>query len=293
VSDHSPHLDAFEFASTLRQVQEVWRLSSKDPSQAPLLDILRSTEARKIGGEVTLSAYEVGARLQANFDAERLLPLPWWQLGLTRCGSIARIQSATGIKVGSGFLVDPVDFLGRDAGVPGPVLLTNWHVISRGGTFDGSISPEIAQARFEVSDQTVPVGGIVACNEALDACLVSLGQPLDPAVACCPLRPPPPIVFKPGRRVYVIGYPEGGDLSFSIHDSFWLGMDPTRFHYRTPTEPGSSGSPVFDQDNWMVVALHHAGGSRVPRLTGVGTYEANEGISIAAIQAAVRAQRIG
>jgi V8-like Glu-specific endopeptidase len=29
--------------------------------------------------------------------------------------------------------------------------------------------------------------------------------------------------------------------------------------YTTDTLPGSSGSPVFN-DNWEVVALHHAGG---------------------------------
>jgi hypothetical protein len=50
---------------------------------------------------------------------------------------------------------------------------------------------------------------------------------------------------------------------------------------------------VFDQQDWRVVALHRAGGSRVPRLTGIGTYEANEGTSIAAIQKAVREKLIG
>jgi len=93
--------------------------------------------------------------------------------------------------------------------------------------------------------------------------------------------------------VYVIGYPLGGDLSFSIHDSVWLDMDASTFHYRTPTEPGSSGSPVFDEDGWRVVALHRAGGSRVPRLSGVGTYEANVGVAIEAIRQAVRANRLG
>jgi V8-like Glu-specific endopeptidase len=54
-------------------------------------------------------------------------------------------------------------------------------------------------------------------------------------------------------------------------------------HYRTPTEPGNSGSPVFD-DLWRLVALHHAGKSDMRKLNGKpGTYEANEGINILAI----------
>jgi hypothetical protein len=291
VSDKT--LDAFEFASTLRQLQEVWQLSTNDEPEGRLLDTLRSALALRIGGEVVLSREDVGLRRQANFDAERHLPLGWWQLGLSRCASVARIENTAGIKVGSGFLVEAADFLKPDHGIAGPLLLTNWHVISRDGVFPGSIAPEVARARFEASGQTVEVGQIVACHAALDACFVSLRAPLAPPVAACPVCPPPPVVFEKGRRVYVIGYPSGGDLSFSVHDSFWLGMDDTRFHYRTPTEPGSSGSPVFDQQDWRVVALHRAGGSRVPRLTGIGTYEANEGTSIAAIQKAVREKLIG
>ena len=69
--------------------------------------------------------------------------------------------------------------------------------------------------------------------------------------------------------------------------------DGTRLHYRTPTEGGNSGSPVFDEDNWMLVGLHHAGSKEMPRLRGqAGTYEANEAVSIAAIRDAIRANRM-
>jgi V8-like Glu-specific endopeptidase len=65
-------------------------------------------------------------------------------------------------------------------------------------------------------------------------------------------------------------------------------VDPRRVHYRAPTDSGSSGSPVFEDAGWRVVALHHAGGRGIPKLDGRGTYDANEGISIAAIRQAVR-----
>lgn len=285
--------DAFEFASTLRQLQEVWELSSDRDPGAPLVAALRAAVVLRLGGEIAVSASDVGAMRQANFDDERRVPLPWWKLGLTRCASVARIETEAGRKVGSGFLVDPADFFTGTPAIPGPVLLTNWHVISEGGAYPDSVAPADARARFEATGATVRVRSIVGASTTLDACFVSL-DPIDPAVECCPMKPPP-IQFdrEQSQRVYVIGYPKGGDLSFSIHDSIWLDMDETTLHYRTPTDPGSSGSPVFDQDGWKVLALHQAGGHRVPRLHGTGTYEANVGIAMGAIREAVRTTRIG
>lgn len=285
--------DAFEFASTLRQLQEVWELSSDRDPGAPLVAVLRAAVVSRVGGEIAVSANDVGAMRQANFDDERRVPLPWWKLALTRCASVARIETEAGRKVGSGFLVDPADFFAGTPTIAGPVLLTNWHVISEAGAYPASIAPAAARARFEASGATVQVRAIVGASSTLDACFVSL-DPIDPAVECCPVLPPP-IQFdrQQRQRVYVIGYPKGGDLSFSIHDSIWLDMDDTQLHYRTPTDPGSSGSPVFEQEGWKVLALHQAGGRRVPRLRGTGTYEANVGIAIGAIREAVRTTRIG
>ena len=94
---------------------------------------------------------------------------------------------------------------------------------------------------------------------------------------------------EPPPRLYVIGHPGGGDLAFSLQDNFLLGSNDHLLHYRTPTEGGSSGSPVFEADDWRVVALHHAGDPNMKRIDGEGgTYEANEGIAIRAIQQAVR-----
>ena len=72
-----------------------------------------------------------------------------------------------------------------------------------------------------------------------------------------------------------------------MQDNYLLGCDQQFIHYRTPTEPGSSGSPVFERTDWQVVGLHHRGGEKMNRLDGQpGTYAANEGIALLAIQKA-------
>ena len=62
----------------------------------------------------------------------------------------------------------------------------------------------------------------------------------------------------PLRRFAVIGSPVGHSLSPVLHAAAYraLGVDDARYlTYLTDTEPGSSGSPVLN-DDWELVALH-------------------------------------
>ena len=48
-------------------------------------------------------------------------------------------------------------------------------------------------------------------------------------------------------RAYIIGHPRGlSTPQFSLQDNVLLDHDDRFLHYRSPTEPGSSGSPVFN-----------------------------------------------
>ena len=86
-------------------------------------------------------------------------------------------------------------------------------------------------------------------------------------------------------KAYVVGHPRGSGLQISLHDSLLLDIDDDDclVHYRTPTDPGSSGSPVFNKQ-WDVIAVHHSGSAKTPRLHGDGHYEANEGIALSAVR---------
>jgi Effector-associated domain 1/Trypsin-like peptidase domain len=66
--------------------------------------------------------------------------------------------------------------------------------------------------------------------------------------------------FEPGTPLFIVQHPEGAPLKLALDTNAVIGINGngTRVRYRTNTEKGSSGSPVFDQ-NWNLVALHHSG----------------------------------
>ena len=82
-----------------------------------------------------------------------------------------------------------------------------------------------------------------------------------------------------GEYVSIIQHPKGGPKAVTIRENEVRAINGDYMHYLTDTEPGSSGSPVFN-DQWMVVALHHSG---VPDPDKKGNWIANEGVRISSI----------
>src|SRR5262249_36255187 len=64
----------------------------------------------------------------------------------------------------------------------------------------------------------------------------------------------------PPGSILIVQHPRGRPMELALGANALIGPNGngTRVRYRTNTEPGSSGSPVFDLD-WNLVALHHAG----------------------------------
>ncbi|MEE2033716.1 DNA/RNA non-specific endonuclease [Rhodococcus chondri] len=90
-----------------------------------------------------------------------------------------------------------------------------------------------------------------------------------------------------GESVTIVQHPGGRKKQIVLRENRIIDI-PERFvHYCADTEPGSSGSPVFN-DQWEVVALHHASvpAPQHPQFGGV----LNEGVRISGILAHVHAQ---
>jgi V8-like Glu-specific endopeptidase len=291
-----PDADAFELASTLRQLTEVWGLTAESEPGSTLLPMLQAELLdRGEGGEVTVGPTDVDndalarmdrdRRLQKVFGNERFTTTRWFSNALDRCRAVARIEDEVGDGVGTGFLVEGA---GLHSSLPPVVLITNAHVVPK------AIQAEDAFLAFRgLEDFTEPgvrVRRVLWSSppNEFDATIVEPEQ-LPAGVLPCPLaRNLPPLNADPIERVYVIGHPLGRpDLQLSILDNHLLDYDAILLHYRAPTEPGSSGSPVFNK-RWAVIALHHAGDKEMPRLHGNGVYEANEGIRIDQIQSALK-----
>jgi len=293
--------DAFEIKSTIRQLEEVWQLSYNNPPGTLLLPLLKASQLSTEGGFANREPQKVAEEsaavdlaiqhLEAKFDGARTVTLIWYKKGLEQCNSVARIEKLNGKGHGTGWLVNASDFF---PDLEGKLLVTNEHVISNVENHPKAIFPEDARANFQATGEILRVKEIVwsSPHTDLDATFVRLEkEPTAPALVLHPravrMTQPPANV----QRLYIIGHPAGGDLQFSIEDNHLLSCDDTLLHYRTPTEPGSSGSPVFEAEDWRVVALHHAGSENLASLDGVsGTYKANEGIAIRAIKRRIQGE---
>jgi hypothetical protein len=292
---NSEDTDAFELASTLRQLVEVWQLDDTTEPGARLLPGLRATLLRREGGHVEIPESHLQRSILATVDdsgLERLFgaagfhTLTWFRDALERCRLVARIEDSYGDGVGTGFLIDGPSLHGS---LPGAVLLTNAHVIPdaiepseafvtfRGGeTVDGAAE----RHRIDTLVWSSP-------RDKLDVSIATLRTVPTQATKCPLVASLPSVDARPAPRVFIIGHPRGRmQPMFSIQDNLMLDHDATRVHYVAATEPGSSGSPAFD-DNWNLVAVHHSGSDEMPRLHGGGTYQANEGIWIGAVREAI------
>lgn len=282
--------DAFELASTLRQLTEVWGLRSDIVEDEHILGALRTALLSREGGEIVglpsmLDAALSGGGFEKVFGTDGFISPTWIDRCRDRLRSVCRIATATGTPVGTGFLIAGEQLA---AGLPAQhLVLTNNHVMNSTGH---PLTIANTQLHFEAADVTASVADIVweSPRHELDATLLAVnpGEGLPSSVDRFDTVPAAAHIAK--SRAYVIGHPSGRPLSISIHDSHMLDADDRVIHYRSPTEPGSSGSPVFDGD-WNLIALHHSGRKDMERLNGkVGDYEANEGIRIDRIQLALQ-----
>jgi V8-like Glu-specific endopeptidase len=288
---------AFTLQALLRQLLEVWQLDTRTPPGQTLLPVLRSALLEKHGGGVVVAPEDVrNERVAAGTNSlekvlgyTRFQSLAWYRKGLARCRAVARIETSVEDGVGTGFLVRGPDL---HPDLSERVVVTNAHVVPEGlgpedcvVAFHGLDADSSGRYAFRVRRL---LWSQPSTDPHLDTTVLEI-EGVPPDVEPIPLASKLPAVSAGGQRAYVIGHPRGLEQpQFSLQDNALLDWDDRLVHYRSPTEAGSSGSPVFNTQ-WSLIGVHHAGSFETSRLHGKGgTYAANEAISIEAIRAQLR-----
>lgn len=308
-----PNIPAFNVASNLRQLREVWEMHREGEEGAALLQLLEARLAQLHGSTLELRPEHVRMireqREPSDAQRERVLgdvnaqPIRWYRRALDCAASVAAVRLRYGTRFGTAFAVEGADF---GLHTTETLVLTNFHVVNRNG-LDRAEVPEQTEIAFEAAGKSglgpYRIAEVLAespLSGGLDYALLRLepGAELPAPLSTTRLLPK----VDDRARVGIIGHPRREELHLALQDNKLLdheGLpdgtppvpDRVRIHYFTPTSPGSSGSPVFD-NAWNVIALHHLGGRYDPlssefgigRLNGKsGHYSANEGIWIGSI----------
>ena len=304
-----PGAGPFEVESYYRQVRELWKGNPLDNDLCPgrlakifERHVMRTQRRWSADAKQLQRLQDNPEELEKNFSGEKAFTVDDVRKMLDVSPNIGCVTNTKGVRMGTGFLVQ-----GSVFGKPHPLLfVTNAHVIS------DTVAKALPWASARVTFEIEAASGVTATHEVQEVLFTSEPGPLGNVadapgkldVTVCLLRSTPkdarglPVASaiplpSPRTKAFVVGHPQAGEMQFSLQDSVLLDVCPHErlMHYRTPTDPGSSGSPVFNQD-WEVVALHHAGSQACPRLAGNGTYEANEGITLQSIRRATEANAL-
>lgn len=257
-----PEADAFEYASTLRQLKELWQL--EETPFGMLLPVLRYALLNKTGGSLEPTALKDRdlSGFEAVWGAESYRYLEWMDTMYKRCAAIARVfDPDTGIRWGTGFLVRG-DKLNQSWGEE-PVFVTNAHVVSNDAVNEAKLKPHDAWAEFTrlPGCPRIKLGDELFTSRRirLDVSILRIAPPAPAGAEVLDPTDFLPATPKPGekpQRIYIIGHPQGGNLAVSLYDNSLVGYEGDYVHYRSPTEGGHSGSPVFTQQ-WKLIAIHH------------------------------------
>jgi hypothetical protein len=285
-------VDGFSLAGLRRQLTSVWGLALGTEPGRSMLCVIDSAILHRSAGRVEIESGSLPAvaaatadgheRLSAIFGAQPLRSLQWFQRGLAQSGAVVRIDSDRAASFGTGFLVAGSS-LYEPLG-PNVVLVTTAHVLSPDPSVADALRPTVAtvvRTNLTGGESVHRVGDVLFTSppDALDVTVAELEPPLTDAPT---LTPATASDASDVRRVVLVGHERGKKVAFAEGDL--LDRDEAMVHYRAAGEPGSSGSPVFDE-SWRLIAMHHASKphGELPWSRAGVSGPIGEGISVAAI----------
>ncbi len=223
-----------------------------------------------------------GRLLEAISGGTDLAGINFLDYGRVAADCVCRIL-VEGAAMGSGFLIAP------------GVMITNQHVIQKpemaeevtlefGFEFGfDDIKPKRRKFTIDLSKPFAISG-----EDDLDFAIFHLqGDGLE-SLGWLPLEPRTDKILE-GEPVVIIQHPDGREKELCLFNSELVQRVDSFLHYTTDTEPGSSGSPVFNRQ-WQVVALHHAS-LKLPVQHRGNAVVANEGIRISRIMEALKSAK--
>ena len=243
---------------------EEGRVAEANPSE---LVEARFARVRSGRGASTASVERGLERVLGKND---LMSVRFLEDGWRKSAAVARIQVGDPKSLqsgyGTGFMVAP------------RLLLTNHHVLPSADVagksraefgyhlrMDGSLRPS---RTFDLDP-----GSFFLCDRKLDYALVAIRSTPELAGFGWIKLIEEQGKLLVGEWVNIIQHPNGEPKQLAIRENRVVDELDLFLHYQTDTAPGSSGSPVFN-DQWEVVALHHSG---VPETNPQGEIVAVDG----------------
>lgn len=203
--------------------------------------------------------------------------------------AVGRVAFRSGRPQGSGFLIGPGLFLTNNHVIGNPeiaqqlVLELDYELDLRG------LPRSVSRFSFDTSVFiTDPVSG-------LDFTLIGVGPPDAGApnslevYGWCGLTDARDKHML-GEFANIVQHPQGRHKEVVLRENRLVSRFDDALHYVADTEPGSSGSPVFNSE-WDVIALHHWGGPWIQKTDDAGApldVEINEGVRISSIVKRIR-----
>jgi S1-C subfamily serine protease len=318
-----PQLTGFHLGSTIRQLGTIWNLG-ETPAGAEILQLLVRFQLNRqdAGSEAILrpdqmAAIESYAETKTGgyyqnakskdiqhgiHDGGRAIPLDELMTALSCAKSIGLVRRNFE-ALGTAFVASAKALgLALSEGEDDRVLITNSHVVSDPPDRDSERNVDAAHPQQATVTFTYPperAGKVyrvkrVAWNSRYLQHDVSVLIPLElfeEGIEPLPVASWPP--FERPDKAYIVGHPLGQTISFSFDNNKIVQLDdaandgrPLRIYYGTPTSPGNSGSPVFNE-RWEIIGVHHVGNVRLNTADPLRPIIANEGILIASVHTAI------